>query len=346
MCGIAGFVNGGNVAADRDILTRMTATLARRGPDGDGLHIDGPAALGHRRLSIIDLAGGAQPLSNEDGSVWVTYNGELYNENQEGGLRDQLIARGHVYRTSSDTETLVHHYEEAGAYDDLGGGFAHALNGMFALAIWDRPRQRLVLARDRMGQKPLYYAETPGGGLVFGSEPKALLQHPDVPRRLSPEGLARYLFYEYVPAPHSIWEGIKKLPPAHVLVRENGKTTLHRYWSPRWTCPFLRPVRFEEAAERFWKGFIQAVADHRRADVPLGVFLSGGLDSSSVAAAVCESAPAKDGPDVLDRVRRPKLRRERPRPRRGPVPRHRPPRADLLRRDGHGTSPRSHRLAR
>src|SRR3954451_10352470 len=131
MCGIAGFVNGDNAAADREILARMTATLAHRGPDGDGLHVDGPAALGHRRLSIIDLAGGAQPMSNEDGSVWVTYNGELYNENLEGGLRDELIEKGHVYRTASDTETLVHLYEEEGACNDLGG-FAPALNGMFA----------------------------------------------------------------------------------------------------------------------------------------------------------------------------------------------------------------------
>ncbi len=293
MCGIAGFVNGGGVAADREVLARMTATLAHRGPDGDGLLADGPAALGHRRLSIIDLSGGAQPMPNEDATVWVTYNGELYNEDGADGLRADLVARGHVYRTSSDTETLVHLYEQDGAYDDREGGFARALNGMFALAIWDRPRGRLVLARDRMGQKPLYYAETPGGGLVFGSEPKALLAHPDVPRRLDPRGLARYLFYEYVPAPHSIWEGVKKLPPAHVLVWEDGRATLHRYWSPRWDHPAARVLPFEEAAERFWERFVGAVADHRRADVPLGVFLSGGLDSSSVAAAVCELQPAK-----------------------------------------------------
>ncbi len=295
MCGIAGFVNGGKVAADREILARMTATLAHRGPDGDGLFVDGPAALGHRRLSIIDLAGGAQPLSNEDGTVWVTYNGELYNENQESGLRESLVAKGHVYRTSSDTETLVHLYEDAGAFDDRTGGFAAPLNGMFALAIWDRPRSRLVLARDRMGQKPLFYAETSSGGLVFGSEPKALLQHPEIPRQLDPEGLARYLFYEYVPAPNSIWAGIRKLPPAHVLIWEDGKIRIHRYWSPRWHDLETRQVpTFEAAASRFWTEFVRAVGDHCRADVPLGVFLSGGIDSSSVAAAVCEIGPAKD----------------------------------------------------
>ena len=288
MCGIAGFVNAGNVAANRDILVRMTASLAHRGPDGDGLHIDGPAALGHRRLAIIDLAGGAQPLCNEDGSVWVTYNGELYNEDGLHGLRAHLTARGHVYRTSSDTETLVHLYEEQG--DD----FAHAMNGMFAFAIWDARRSRLVLARDRMGQKPLFYAETPGGGLVFGSEPKALLAHPDVPRRLSREGLARYLFYEYIPAPESIWDGMKKLPPGHVLVWENGKTTISRYWSPVWSVPEAGAGGFDATAGRFWNEFVKAVASHRRSDVPLGVFLSGGVDSSSVAAAVCELGPARE----------------------------------------------------
>ena len=287
MCGIAGFVNGGGRQADREVLARMTATLAHRGPDGDGLLVDGPAALGHRRLSIIDVAGGAQPMSNEDGTVWVTYNGELYNEDGADGLRADLIKKGHVYKTSSDTETLVHLYEERGPR-----GFVLPLDGMFALAIWDQPRGRLVLARDRMGQKPLFYVETPAGGLVFGSEPKALLAHPEVARRLDSSGLVRYLFYEYVPAPHSIWEGMKKLPPGHVLVWEDGKTTVERYWSPLWHAKGSSPLPFEEAAERFWTDFVKAVGDHLRADVPVGVFLSGGLDSSSVARAVCEVVPA------------------------------------------------------
>ncbi len=205
MCGIAGFVRGEALPAEREIIERMTATLSRRGPDGSGVHLDGPLALGHRRLSIIDLETGAQPLSNEDGSVWVTYNGELYNELV---LRPRLEALGHRYKTGCDTETLVHLYEEHGL------DFAAELNGMFAFALWDAPRRRLVLARDRMGQKPLYYTQTPDGGLVFGSEPKALLQHPDVPHALDPDGLARYLFYEYLPAPYSIWKGLRKLPRA------------------------------------------------------------------------------------------------------------------------------------
>ena len=198
MCGIAGFVNREGQGADRAIVERMTATLAHRGPDGDGFHVSGPVALGHRRLSIIDVAGGAQPMSNEDGTVWVTYNGELYNELE---IRPELEAKGHRYRTVSDTESLVHLYEEEGI------DFVRRLNGMFALALWDEPRCRLVLARDRMGQKPLFYAPLPGGGLAFGSEPKAILRHPEVGRDLDQDSLARYLFYEYIPAPHSIWRG-------------------------------------------------------------------------------------------------------------------------------------------
>ena len=283
MCGIAGFVNRDGEPADRGILARMTATLAHRGPDGSGLRVDGPVGLGHRRLSIIDVGGGSQPMGNEDGSIWVTFNGEIYNDPE---LRAWLLARGHTFRTDCDTEGLVHLYEEHGP------DFAGHLNGMFALAIWDGPRKRLVLARDRMGQKPLYYAETAGGGLVFGSEPKALLAHPDVARRLDPRGLARYLFYEYVPGPHSIWEGLKKLPPAHTLAWESGRSTVTRYWeSPG---PSADPPPFEEAATQFWDDFRAAVGRHRRSDVPLGVFLSGGVDSSSVAAALAELEPARN----------------------------------------------------
>lgn len=283
MCGIAGYVSNDGQAADRGIVGRMTATLEHRGPDGEGYHVDGPVALGHRRLSIIDVAGGAQPMSNEDGTVWVTYNGELYNE---PGLRRELEGKGHRYRTLSDTESLVHLYEEEGP------DFVRRLNGMFALAIWDARRGRLVLARDRMGQKPLFYGTLPGGGLAFGSEPKAVLAHPRIGRDLDAGGLARYLFYEYVPAPHSIWRSMSKLPRAHVLVWEAGATRTARYWTP--PAPSGERPDFESAAERFWDDFRSAVARHRRSDVPLGVFLSGGVDSSSVAAALCEIEPARN----------------------------------------------------
>lgn len=284
MCGIAGFVRNDGDAADRAVVERMTATLAHRGPDGEGFYVDGPVALGHRRLSIIDVAGGAQPLSNEDGTIWVTYNGELYNE---PALRRELEGRGHRYRTSSDTESLVHLYEEEGA------DFVRRLNGMFALGLWDARRRRLVLARDRMGQKPLFYATLPGGGLAFGSEPKALREHPQVGRALDAGGLVRYLFYEYVPAPYSIWRSLRKLPRAHVLVWEAGAGASEpvRYWEPPSTAA-SPAADFEETAKRFWTDFKGAVARHRRSDVPLGVFLSGGVDSSSVAAALCEVEPA------------------------------------------------------
>ena len=283
MCGIAGFLNRDGEAADRELLARMTATLAHRGPDGEGEFCEGPVGLGHRRLSIIDVGGGSQPMCNEDGTVWVTFNGEIYNDPD---LRASLRSRGHVFRTDCDTESLVHLYEEHGP------DFVGHLNGMFALAIWDGPRRRLVLARDRMGQKPLFYAETGNGGLVFGSEPKALLAHPDVPKRLDPEGLARYLFYEYIPAPHSIWGGMKKLPPSHVLIRERETSTVRRFWEP--PEPSAEAPPFEEAASRFWDDFRAAVGRHRRSDVPLGVFLSGGIDSSSVAAALAELEPARN----------------------------------------------------
>ncbi|MDB5352611.1 MAG: asnB 2 [Planctomycetota bacterium] len=281
MCGIAGFVNAGGRAADREIVEKMTATIAHRGPDGDGFFVEGPVALGHRRLSIIDVEGGAQPMSNEDGSVWVSYNGELYNEPV---LRAEMLAKGHVYKTSCDTESLVHLYEEHGE------GVIARLNGMFALAIWDARRSRLILARDRMGQKPLFYAQTLDGGLAFGSEPKAVLAHPEVGRRLDPRGLAEYLFYEYIPAPGSIWSGLRKLPRGHTLVWEAGRVAGSRYWAG---FPTEAPVgSFAEEAENFWGGFRDAVGRHRRADVPIGVFLSGGIDSSSVAAALAELEPA------------------------------------------------------
>jgi asparagine synthase (glutamine-hydrolysing) len=281
MCGIVGFVNRAGHPADCAMIERMTATLAHRGPDGDGIYCEGPAALGHRRLSIIDLAGGAQPMANEDNTVWLTYNGELYNELE---LRRELLAKGHTYRTSCDTETLIHLYEEEGI------NFARRLNGMFTAGIWDSRRRRLVLVRDRMGQKPLFYGQLPDGGLAFGSEPKALLAHPSISRTLDHASLVRYLFYEYVPAPYSIWQSLHKLPRGHVLCWEDGKLSVSSYWDSHQSNP--SGLNFEAAAGQFWNQFRDAVSRHRRSDVPIGVFLSGGIDSSSVAAALCEIEPA------------------------------------------------------
>ncbi len=283
MCGIAGFVNGEGQGADDATVRRMTERLAHRGPDGCGVWIDGPCALGHRRLAIIDIAGGAQPLANEDETVWITYNGELYNE---PALRDRLRRAGHRYRTHCDTETIVHWFEEQGT------DFPKELNGQFALAIWDKQHRRLVLARDRFGQKPLYYAELANGGLAFASEPKALFEHPGVMRRLDHASLCRYLFYEYFPGPDSIWAGVRKLPPAHTLIWEAGRYRIERYWETPIPSGDRAAPDFDTAAAEFWNILRAAVARHTRSDVPIGVFLSGGVDSSSVAAALCESQEA------------------------------------------------------
>ena len=221
-------------------------------------------------------------MSNEDDSAWITYNGELYDEPP---IRAELLAKGHVYKTSCDTETFLHLYEE------VGDRFPDRLNGMFALGIWDERQGRLLLARDRMGQKPLFYAELPGGGLAFGSEPKAVLAHPEVGRVLDRRGLAEYLFYEYVPAPGSIWQGMKKIPRGHVLTWEHGRIQIRRYWAGFPTDPPHDLPPFAESARQFWGEFRDAVGRHARSDVPLGVFLSGGVDSSSVAAAMAELGP-------------------------------------------------------
>jgi asparagine synthase (glutamine-hydrolysing) len=253
----------------------MAAALAHRGPDDEGFYYRGPVVLGMRRLSIIDVAGGHQPIGNEDGSIWVVFNGEIYNF---AGLREDLIARGHRFKTQTDTEVIVHLYEEAG--DDL----VDHLNGMFAFAVWDEGRQRLLLARDRMGEKPLYYSDLPDKGFVFASELKALLVHPRVEREIDTLALRKYLSYEFVPSPYSIVAGVWKLPPAHRLVWERGKSwRSERYWSLNYSVPKLR-TKPAEAAEEIAYRLGEAVRSRLVSDVPLGVLLSGGVDSSSVAA--------------------------------------------------------------
>ncbi len=282
MCGIVGVVHGRGNPVDPRVLAQMTQTLSHRGPDGDGFWIDGPVGLGHRRLAIIDPRLGQQPISNEDGSIRLSYNGELYGEPI---LRAKLESRGHRYRTLCDSETIVHLYEEE------GHSFVQSLNGMFAIALWDAQEKRLLLTRDRMGQKPLYYARLSAGGIAFGSEPKALLTHPEIGRTLNHDALASYLFYEYLPAPQSIWEPIVKLGAGEILTWEAGEIQVERYWDPKPPIPESEAPSIEKASAEFWELLRASVARHRRSDVPLGLFLSGGIDSSSVAAALAELEP-------------------------------------------------------
>jgi asparagine synthase (glutamine-hydrolysing) len=283
MCGICGVVGPGPV--DRGVLERMTRVLHHRGPDDEGFHLaeydDGSAVgLGFRRLAIIDLETGNQPLSNEDGSLQVVLNGEIYNYRE---LRADLLARGHRFATNSDTEVIVHLYE------DLGPHCVERLNGMFAFALWDEGERRLLLARDRFGKKPLYYAEV-GGSLLFGSELKALLEHPRCPRELDAASLSRYLALEYVPSPHAILEGVRKLPGGHVLVWQDGRARTERYWDLTFQPDGVHQSD-AEYVEEFRDRFRDAVRRRLVSDVPLGAFLSGGIDSSSVVAMMTETHP-------------------------------------------------------
>ncbi|MGI8497949.1 MAG: asparagine synthase (glutamine-hydrolyzing) [Gemmatimonadaceae bacterium] len=274
MCGIAGLVgHPGGLAADDATLERMCAAIQHRGPDDEG-HFVGPGvALGMRRLSIIDIAGGRQPIGNEDGAVQVVFNGEIYNHR---GLQSHLERAGHRFRSHSDTEALVHLYEERG--DDL----VRELNGMFAFAIWDTRQNRLLLARDRMGIKPLYYWST-SDGLVFASELRALLALTDFPRDIDPDAVAQYLAFGYVPDPLSIFSAARKLPPGHTLswtVADGVR--LKRYWTP--VCEEARDLDETTAVETLRRLLSDAVASHLESEVPLGAFLSGGVDSSTVVA--------------------------------------------------------------
>src|SRR3989441_4913223 len=276
MCGICG-VAGGEPAPGLDLVRRMCDAMVHRGPDDAGSEQLGGVTIGMRRLSIIDLVGGHQPMHNEDSTVWVVENGEIYNHRE---LREQLIAAGHAFVTQSDTEVLVHGYEE------WGEGMVERLNGMFAFAILDRRRRRLLLARDRIGIKPLHYA-VDGKRLVFASELKALLRDPALRRDIDPVALDEYLALEFVPSPRSIVRGISKVPPAHTLewYLGSGMHRLHRYWSP--TLEEENGARgrsLDEECEELRVVLRESVRKELISDVPLGVFLSGGIDSSAVTA--------------------------------------------------------------
>jgi asparagine synthase (glutamine-hydrolysing) len=282
MCGICGVIKvNQDATVDPEILRHMVRTLIHRGPDDHGFYLDGPVGLGHRRLSIIDLTTGRQPIHNEDQSIWIVFNGEIYNSPE---LRERLEKAGHHFYTQSDTEVVVH------AYEHYGGDCLNRLNGIFAFALWDRKNRRLLLARDRMGVKPLYYADLPGG-FLFASELKALLAHPSVERCLDLTALNLYLSLEYVPSPHTIFADVKKLPPGHLLTLEKGRVTISSYWdidlSQSEAGPRRSPAEYEG---EFRDTLKEAVRLELLSDVPLGVLLSGGIDSSAVAAMMVQTS--------------------------------------------------------
>lgn len=274
MCGICGIYDPEGPTRPR--LERMANSLRHRGPDDEGYYLDGPLGFGHRRLSIIDLEGGRQPLSNEDGTVWIVYNGEIYNFRE---LRDELRRQGHRFRTDTDTETIVHLYEEHGRR------CVERLRGMFAFAIWDASRRRLFMARDRLGQKPLFYVHR-GDRLLFASEVKGILAEGSVRSRLNASALHGYLALRFIPSPLTMFEGIRSLPPAHTLTFENGRIRTERYWDlaylPKWEGDE------KELTDRLEEILRDAVRSHLVSDVRVGTFLSGGIDSGLMTAFVAE----------------------------------------------------------
>lgn len=278
MCGIAGTLDlTGACAPDEGVLRRMLAMLRHRGPDGAALYLDERVGLAHARLSIVDLAGGRQPLWNEDGTVWAICNGEIFNYPE---LREELLARGHRFRTGSDSEMLVHLYEERGA------ACVEPLIGDFAFAIWDRRARRLVLGRDRLGVRPLFFTTAIPGQLRFASEIKALLADPRMPRALDLQALSQTFTY-WSPLPgRTMFAGVSELPPGHVLVVEDGQLTSHRYWGLQF-CPDPPGMRREEEYGAELRALlVDATRLRLRADVPVGAYLSGGLDSSVTTAIV------------------------------------------------------------
>ena len=271
MCGITGFV--GQRAEMQQILQEMMDLIAHRGPDGQGQFVEGPAALGQRRLSIIDLEGGKQPMFNEDENLVVVFNGEIYNFQE---LSEELKAAGHTFATRSDTEVLLHGYEQ------WGKELLPRLRGMFAFAIWDRRLQTLFCARDHFGIKPLYYYQAEDGSLLFGSEIKSFLAHPSFKKELNRDQLELYLSYQYSPGENTFFKGVKKLLPAHWMEWKKGELTVERYWQPEFTPEDSRTL--EEWEQDISDAMKESVQAHKIADVEVGSFLSSGVDSSYMAA--------------------------------------------------------------
>lgn len=280
MCGICGIVqsNPGNEYYDENILRHMCETIVHRGPNDEGYYSGKHALLGMRRLSIIDLETGRQPITNEDQTIWLVFNGEIYNFRE---IRAELEKRGHVFTTNSDSEVILH------AYEEYGDRCVHHFNGMFAIALWDAPKRRLFLARDRLGIKPLYYWSN-HEALVFGSEIKAILAHPLVPREIDPEAIDQFLTLEYIPGPRTIFKGIQKLAPGRLLIYQDGRLAIDQYWD----IPF-DPIKDDAHAceERLLHLLKDAVEKQLVSDVPLGAFLSGGIDSSTVVALMSQITP-------------------------------------------------------
>ena len=281
MCGIYGFVAAAGDLGDPErsgaTLAAMDRSIFHRGPDENGQYVDERCAMGMRRLSIIDLSSGKQPIPSCDQRYWIVFNGEIYNYRS---LRERLVARGHKLKTTSDTEVIVHSYEECGP------AVVDALSGMFGFAIWDRERHELFIARDRLGIKPMYYAPTPRG-LVFGSELKSLLCHPDVRRSVSPDALSHYLSFGHTPGDQSILDGVRKLPPGCFLRYRAGEITITRYWDLSDVAD-ERVIDEEDAACEVRSLLRNAVQSHLESDVPVGAFLSGGVDSASVVGTMAE----------------------------------------------------------
>ncbi|HLM02137.1 MAG TPA: asparagine synthase (glutamine-hydrolyzing), partial [Pyrinomonadaceae bacterium] len=280
MCGIVGIVNqNGSVAAEREILEKMNRAIRHRGPDEDGFYLNENVGLAMRRLAIIDLASGQQPIHNPARTAWLVFNGEIYNYLE---LRAELEKRGHRFYTKSDTEVVLH------LYDEYGADCVRHLRGMFAFAIWDEREKSLFLTRDRVGKKPVLYSHQPNGSLVFGSEFQALLQHPGVSREVDYEAIHQYLTFSCVPAPLTAFRGIRKLEPGHWLIWKNGEIKTERYWTP----DFSRKIKIteEEAVEETLRILREATKLRLISEVPLGAFLSGGVDSSTVVALMAEAS--------------------------------------------------------
>lgn len=272
MCGISGILNFKGEPVDRSLVDRMTSIISHRGPDGAGIYVSGEVGLGHRRLSIIDLEGGSQPMTNEDGSLYLIFNGEIYNFIE---LREELEKKGHQFKTRSDTEVIVHGYEEWGL------DCVKRFNGMFAFSLWDRKLKRLFLARDHLGVKPLYYMVL-HGRFFFASEIKSLLVVPECPREVDLKAMGQLFTLRYVPSPDTLFKGIKKLPAAHLMVVDSRGLEARRYWT--WT-PQIRKGLDEKLLIETYQSLVEdAVRLQMRSDVPVGLFLSSGIDSGTLLA--------------------------------------------------------------